>query len=57
MAAPSRTEAHERYQHFAENKCTQIGKSHRLRKGGNAGINKVSAMKTGLVKIVDKVQI
>jgi hypothetical protein len=32
-----------------------IGKSERLRKEGNARINKVLAMRPGLVKIVEKV--
>jgi hypothetical protein len=39
--------AHERDQQFAENGNMDIGKSQRLRKEGNARINKVSAMKPG----------
>jgi len=50
-------EAHERDQQFGENECTDIGKSQRLRKEGNARINKVSAMKPGLAKIIEKVRI
>jgi len=50
-------EAHERNQQFGENESTDIGKSHRLRKEGNARINKVSAMRPGLAKIIEKVRI
>jgi len=50
-------EAHERDQQFGENESTDIGKSQRLRKEGNARINKVSAMKPGLAKIIEKVRI
>jgi len=50
-------EAHERDQQFGENESVDIGKSQRLRKEGNAGINKVSAMKPGLAKIMEKVHI
>jgi len=50
-------EAHERDQQFGENESTDIGKSQRLRKEGNARINKVSAMRPGLAKIIDKVRI
>jgi len=50
-------EAHERNQQFGENKSTHIGKSQRLRKEGNARINKVSAMRPGLAKIIEKVHI
>jgi len=50
-------EAHERNQQFAENESTHIGKSQRLRKEGNARINKVSSMKPGLAKIIVKVRI
>jgi len=50
-------EAHERDQHFGENESIDIGKSQRLRKEGNARINKVSAMKPGLAKIIEKVRI
>jgi len=50
-------EAHERDQQFGENECTGIGKRQRLRKEGNARINKVSAMRPGLTKIIEKVSI
>jgi hypothetical protein len=50
-------EAHERDQQFGENESTDIGKSYRLRNVGNARINKVSDMKPGLAKIIDKVRI
>jgi len=50
-------EAHERDQQFGENESIDIGKSQRLRKEGNARINKVSAMKPGLAKIIAKVRI
>jgi len=48
-------EAHERDQQFGENESTDIGKSQRLRKEGNARINKVSAIGPGLAKIIEKV--
>ena len=50
-------EAHERDQQFGENEGIDIGKSQRLRKEGNARINKVSAMRPGLAKIIEKVRI
>ena len=50
-------EAHERDQQFGENESIDIGKSQRLRKEGNARMNKVSAMKPGLAKIIEKVHI
>jgi len=50
-------EAHERDQQFGENESIDIGKSQSLRKEGNASINKVSAMKPGLAKIIEKVRI
>jgi len=49
-------EAHECDQQFGDNECTDIGKSQRLRKEGNARINKVSAMEPGLAKIIEKVR-
>jgi hypothetical protein len=49
--------AHECDKHFGENECTDIGKSQRLRKEGNARINKASAMRPGLAKINEKVHI
>jgi len=48
-------EAHECDQQFGENESVDIGKSQRLRKEGNVRINKVSAMKPGLAKIIEKV--
>jgi len=50
-------EALERDQQFGENENTHNGKSQRLRKEGNAGINKVSAMKPGFAKMIQKVRI
>ena len=50
-------EAHERDQLFGENESTNIGKSQRLRKEGIARINKVSAMRPGLAKIIEKARI
>jgi len=51
------SEAHEHDQQFGENESINIGKSQRLRKEGNARINKVSAMIPGLGKIIEKVRI
>jgi hypothetical protein len=50
-------EAHVRDQQFGENESIDIGKSQRLQKEGNARINKVSAMRPGLAKIIEKVRI
>ena len=50
-------EAHEHDQQYGENESIDIGKSERLRKEGNAKINKVSAMRPGLAKIIEKVLI
>jgi len=50
-------EAHERDQQFGQNESIDFGKSQRLRKEGNARINKVSAMRPGLAKIIEKVHI
>jgi hypothetical protein len=50
-------EAHTRDQQFGENESINIGKSQRLRKAGNGRINKVSAIKPGLAKIIEKVRI
>jgi len=50
-------EAPECDQQFGENESIDIGKSQRQRKEGNARINKVSAMKPGLAKIIEKVHI
>jgi hypothetical protein len=49
--------AHERVQQFGENESIDIGKSQRLRKEGNARLNKVSAMRPGLAKMIEKVPI
>jgi hypothetical protein len=51
------SEAHEGDQQSGENESTDIGKSQRLRKEGNARINMVSAMRPGLGKIIEKVRI
>jgi len=48
-------EANERDQQFGENESMDIGRSQRLRKVGNARINKLSAMRPGLAKIINKV--
>jgi hypothetical protein len=50
-------EALERDQQFGENESIDFGKSQRLRKEGNARINKVSAVSPGLAKIIEKVHI
>ena len=50
-------EAHEHDQQFGENEHLDIGKSQRLLKEGNARINKVSSMRLGLAKIIEKVHI
>jgi hypothetical protein len=51
------SEALERDQQFGEHKSVNIGKSHRLRKEVNVRIHKVSAMRPGWAKIIDKVRI
>jgi hypothetical protein len=50
-------EAHECDQHFGQDESIVIGTSQRLRKEGNARINKVSAMRPCLAKIIEKVRI
>jgi len=50
-------EAHECDQQFGENESIDIGRSQRLQREGNARINKVSAMKPGLAKIIETVRI
>jgi len=50
-------EAHECDHQFGENESIQIGKSQRLCKEGNATINKVSALRTGLAKIIENIRI
>jgi len=60
LGAKGRTkswEAHECDQQFGENESTDIGKGQRLRKEGNARINKASAMRLGLARIIEKVRI
>jgi hypothetical protein len=50
-------EAHQRNQRFGGNESVDIRKRQRLRKEGNAQINKVFAMRPGLRKIIEKVRI
>jgi len=50
-------EAHERDQQFGENEIIENGKSQRHQKEANARNNKVSAMRPGLAKIIEKVPI
>jgi len=50
-------EAHECDRHFGVNQSIDNWKSQRLRQEGNARINKVSAMRPGLAKIIVKVRI
>jgi hypothetical protein len=50
-------EAHEGEQQCGENQIIDIGKSNRRRKEGNGRINKVSAMRSGVAKINEKVHI
>ena len=50
-------EAHQRNQQFGENESIDIGKSHWLQIEGNCTINKVSAMRPGLAKIIENVHI
>jgi len=49
------SQAHDRDHQFRENESPDNDKSQRLRKEVNARINKVSAMKPGLAKIIEKV--
>jgi len=49
--------AHQSDQQFGENETIDIGNSQTLRRVGNARINKVSAMKPGLARIIEKVRI
>jgi hypothetical protein len=51
------SEAHQCDQQFGENDSIDIGKCQRLRTEVNARINKVSAMRPGLAKIIEKVRI
>jgi hypothetical protein len=48
-------ETHDLVQQFGVKESTDIGKSQRRRNEGNAGINKVSPMESGLAKIIEKV--
>jgi len=48
-------EAHERDQQSGENESTNIGKSQRQQKEGNARLNMVSAMRPGLAKMIEQV--
>jgi hypothetical protein len=48
-------EANERDQQIGENERIDIRKSQRLRKEGNARINKVLAMRPGLTKIIENI--
>jgi hypothetical protein len=48
-------EVHEPNQQFGENESIDIGNSQRLLREGNATFNNRSAMKSGLVKITEKV--
>jgi len=48
-------QAHECDQQFGENDRPDIGKCQRMWKEGNARINKVSAMRPGFAKIIEKV--
>jgi len=50
-------EAHESDPQFGENESIDIGKSHRLRREGNARINKLCAMRPGLAKSIENVRI
>jgi hypothetical protein len=54
---PKSWEAHERDQHFGGNESIDIRNSQRLRKEGNATSNKLSAVRPGLAKIIEKVHI
>jgi hypothetical protein len=49
-------DAHAQDQQFEENERIDNGKSQRIRKEGNARINKVSPMRPGLAKIIEKVR-
>jgi len=50
-------DAHQRDQQSGKNETTDIGNRQRLQREGNARINKVSAMTSGLEKIIEKVHI
>ena len=48
-------DTHERDQHFGENRGTAMWKRRRLWKEGSSGLNKVSARRPRLAKIIEKV--
>jgi len=48
-------EAHKHDDQFGDNESIDIGQRQRLRKEGNATINKVSATRPGLANIIEKV--
>jgi hypothetical protein len=50
-------EAHEHNPQFGENESIDIGQSQRLRNEGIARINKVSAMRPGLAKRIEKIHV
>jgi len=50
-------ETHECDQQFEDNESICLGMSQRLRKEGNATLNKVSARRPGLAEIIEKVHI
>jgi len=50
-------EAHECHRQFEENESIDIGKSQTLPKEGKPRLNQVSAMRSGLGKIIEKVRI
>jgi hypothetical protein len=51
------SEAHVRHQQFEDTESTDIGKCQTPRSEGNARINKVSDMRPGLAKNIEKVHI
>jgi len=50
------SEADVHNQQFGENESIDIGKSQRLQKEANARINKASAMRPGLAKVIERVR-
>ena len=51
------SETHAHHQQFGENESIDMGKSQRLQNEGIARIKKVSALRPGLEKIIEKVRI
>jgi len=49
------SKAHARDQQFKQNESIVLGKSQRIRNAGNARIHKLSALRPGLAKIIEKV--